>query len=330
MDARRILCIDGGGIKGAIPIGFLARVEEVTGERVVDHFDLIAGTSTGGIIAIGLGLGLSAKDILAFYRDDGPEIFGSVLPSRSASWRERALARCRDSLGRGARLVRWMGAPKHSPVRLRQTLERVFGKRVLGESLTRLLIPAYHGDRRTVYVFKTSHHERLEIDHGSKAVDVALATAAAPTFFRAHEVPSGARLLDGGVWANNPTGMAVVEAVGVLGWSPGKLKVLSLGCGDEVFVPDPDAGLVQLGLGAVTLLMQGQSFASLGTAKILAGDGNIHRVSPIIPKDLFNLDDGRPVDRLAGIGAESARDVRVSAHRDHSDRSIVITRIGPS
>src|SRR5262245_39909007 len=49
--SRRILSIDGGGIKGALPIGFLARVEEITGERIVDHFDLIAGTSTGGIIA---------------------------------------------------------------------------------------------------------------------------------------------------------------------------------------------------------------------------------------------------------------------------------------
>jgi len=210
--------------------------------------------------------------------------------------------------------VRWMVAPKHSPAGLRQALERVFGNRVLGESLTRLLIPAYHGDRRTVYVFKTSHHERLEIDHSSRAVDVALATAAAPTFFRAHQVPSGARLLDGGVWANNPTGMAVVEAVGVLGWR--KLKVLSLGCGDEVFVPNPDAGLFQLGRGAVTLLMQGQSFASLGTAKILAGDGNVHRISPIIPKGLFSLDDGQPVDRLSGIGAESARDALPMLRRE--------------
>jgi len=90
--ARRILAIDGGGIKGALPIGFLARVEEVTGERIVDHFDFIAGTSTGGIIAIGLGLGLPASDVLAFYRNDGAEVFGDIATAARARWRDRLLA----------------------------------------------------------------------------------------------------------------------------------------------------------------------------------------------------------------------------------------------
>ncbi len=75
---KRILSIDGGGIKGALPAGFLAQVEEATGERIVDHFDLIVGTSTGGIIAIGLGLGVSASEILSLFRQDGPVIFGEV------------------------------------------------------------------------------------------------------------------------------------------------------------------------------------------------------------------------------------------------------------
>jgi patatin-like phospholipase/acyl hydrolase len=236
---RRILSIDGGGIKGALPIGFLARVEEVTGERIVDHFDLIAGTSTGGIIAIGLGLGLPASDILAFYRNDGAEVFDDNDTSNMPRWRDRLRARCRNALGRGVRRVRQVVAPKHSPKRLREALERVFGKKMLGESVTRLVIPAYHPDRRTVYVFKTSHHQRFEVDHRTSAVDVALATAAAPTYFPAHRVPSGACLVDGGIWANNPTGLAVVEAIGVLGWDRSNLRVLSLGCTDEVLIPDP-------------------------------------------------------------------------------------------
>jgi len=304
---RRILSIDGGGIKGALPIGFLARVEELTGQRIVDHFDLIAGTSTGGIIAVGLGLGLAASDILAFYRNEGAEVFGGVGTSDVAPWHERVLARCRNALGLWARRVRQVVAPKHSPVRLRQALERVFGEKLLGESLTRLVIPAYHPDRRTVYVFKTSHHERFEVDHRTRAVDAALATAAAPTYFPAHRVPSGACLIDGGIWANNPTGMAVVEAIGVLGWDRTTLKVLSLGCSDEVLIPDPDTGLLQLGSGAIDLLMQGQAFGSLGTAKILVGEGNLHRISPTVPRGLFGLDDVARVDRLAGMGAECAR-----------------------
>ncbi|MEZ0115142.1 patatin-like phospholipase/acyl hydrolase [Catenulispora sp. EB89] len=72
---RKILSIDGGGIKGVFPAAFLAGVEESVEAPIGDYFDLIVGTSTGGIIAIGLGLGLSAQEILAFYETHGPKIF---------------------------------------------------------------------------------------------------------------------------------------------------------------------------------------------------------------------------------------------------------------
>jgi predicted acylesterase/phospholipase RssA len=71
----RILCLDGGGIRGAFTAAALAQWESMSNLRVAEHFDLIAGTSTGGILAIGLGLGLSAGDIVDFYRKQGPVIF---------------------------------------------------------------------------------------------------------------------------------------------------------------------------------------------------------------------------------------------------------------
>ena len=77
---RRILTIDGGGLKGALPAAFLAEIEEATGKRIVDHFDLIAGTSTGGIIAIGLGLGIPARAILNFYVNEGSAVFRQDQP----------------------------------------------------------------------------------------------------------------------------------------------------------------------------------------------------------------------------------------------------------
>ena len=64
---RRILTIDGGGIKGTFPAAFLARLEEELGSPITDYFDLIAGTSTGGILAIGLGMGMSARHLLRFF-----------------------------------------------------------------------------------------------------------------------------------------------------------------------------------------------------------------------------------------------------------------------
>ncbi len=306
---KRILSIDGGGIKGALPAGFLAQVEEATGERIVDHFDLIAGTSTGGIIAIGLGLGVPASEILALFRQDGPVIFGEVQkPGADTGRLSRAAAWVRGAAQQKLRGARRLIAPKHDPAALRSALAKVLGERRLGESLTRLIIPAYNADLRDVCVFKTSHYERFEVDWKMQAVDVALATAAPPTYFRAHALPSGARLFDGGIWAANPVGLAVVEAVGVLGWDRSALRVLSLGCTEEAFVPHPEAGIGHLALDATTLLMQGQSFGSLGTAKILAGPGNVHRVNPVVPMGLFSLDDTSKVDRLAGMGVGCARD----------------------
>ena len=74
----RILSLDGGGVKGTFTASFLAELERMTGKRVVDHFDLITGTSTGGIIAIALGLGVGTEAILGFYERDGPAIFPST------------------------------------------------------------------------------------------------------------------------------------------------------------------------------------------------------------------------------------------------------------
>ena len=71
----KILSIDGGGIKGIAPASFLANIEERTGKKIIDYFDLIVGTSTGGIIALGLGLGFSAREILSLYIDNGEKIF---------------------------------------------------------------------------------------------------------------------------------------------------------------------------------------------------------------------------------------------------------------
>ena len=82
---RRVLTIDGGGIKGVFAASFLAELEKTLGEPLVDHFDLISGTSTGGIIALGLGMGLSAAEILSFYESHGPKIFGKGAPFVSES-----------------------------------------------------------------------------------------------------------------------------------------------------------------------------------------------------------------------------------------------------
>lgn len=299
---RRVLVIDGGGIKGALPAGFLARVEQSIERPIADHFDLIVGTSTGGIIALGLGLGISAEDILSFYRERGPIVF-------SAAGSTTILR------GKFARYAKWAFGPKYSSENLRAELKTVFGERTLGESKTRLVIPAYHRDRRQVYVFKTAHDPRFEVDYKERAVDVALATAAAPLFFPAHKLPAGTQLLDGGIWANNPIMVAVAEAIGVLEWPREQVKVLSLGCTDAttIFPEDPGyLGVGSVGRRVIDLLMQSQSQSSLGMAKVFLGrsrgSDSLIRISPAVPANTFSMDGVKQVAALAGLGDAEARD----------------------
>src|SRR5436190_10521932 len=86
---RRILAIDGGGIKGVFPASFLAAVEHTTGRPIGECFDLVVGTSTGGIIALGLGMGLSAMEIMQFYETLGPGMFANgAVANLVASFRQ--------------------------------------------------------------------------------------------------------------------------------------------------------------------------------------------------------------------------------------------------
>jgi len=209
---KKILAIDGGGIKGVIPASFLSIIEDSIGDKVSNYFDLIVGTSTGGIIALGLGLGFSAREILDFY-----EKHGSVIFKGNRLWR----------------FVRHFGWSKYNQEPLKKALYSIFEERKLGESKNRLVIPSLNLENGEVYIYKTAHHPRLERDYKDSVVDVALATSAAPTYFPTYRSAAGIPLIDGGTWANNPVGLAVVEAVGVLNWPRESLKVLSLGCTTE-------------------------------------------------------------------------------------------------
>lgn len=302
---RKILAIDGGGIKGAFPAAFLASVEEAAGKRVADHFDLIAGTSTGGIIALGLGLGLSARDILRFYQEHGRRVFGQQ--SEGSGF----LSRLSSYLHRQKRRVRQLVGPAYDSGALRTALEGAFGAKLLGDSSVRLIVPAYSINTRSVYVFKTAHHPRFEVDHKRAAVDVALATAAAPTYFPAHEMADDALLVDGGIWANNPTGMAAVEAIGVLGWPGESLRILSIGCTEPLYTCPARGGRLDLVLSLNTFFQQGQSVASLGTAKLLCGHSDslprLFRYSVDVADGKIELDSVSAIAELGGMGATVAR-----------------------
>lgn len=296
---RRILSIDGGGILGAFPAAFLAEMERGLDRPVGSYFDLIAGTSTGGILALGLGMGMRASEILDLYENRGSEIFGG---------KRGVLV---DFLVRNLRRVRWFFRNKYDSDRLRKVLRDVFGEKLIGEAKTRLVVPAWNPLTKSVHIYKTAHHPRLRTDYRSSVVDAALATSAAPSYFQQHVTQHGVGLIDGGIWANNPVAVAVVEAIAVLGWPRESLHVLSLGCLEETYSVPKHAGLGGVGLNILKLFMDGQSYGAMGMAKLLTDDEHgrraIYRVDSAVPRGVYKMDDASVVQEMKGLGHSHAR-----------------------
>ncbi|GJM32929.1 MAG: hypothetical protein DHS20C18_19300 [Saprospiraceae bacterium] len=197
----KVLAIDGGGIKGLYSTRVLQEIEQRYGDCfLADHFDLICGTSTGGLIALALSLRKKAREVADFYVQKGDKIFPY------SSWLSRQFAFIRQTL--------WYG--KYGDKALKKCLEEFLGADTrMEDAQVSLCIPSYNLTRGEPIVFKTPHGSFYR-DRKIKMVDVALATSAAPTYFPIAELnyPTIKGLfVDGGVWANNPTLCGVLEAL---------------------------------------------------------------------------------------------------------------------
>ncbi len=307
----RILALDGGGIKGSFTAAAIASWEKQTGLRVVDHFDLIAGTSTGGILALGLGLGLSGQEMLDFYQQRGPVIF--------------PITRIRGRICHTLRHIVW---PKYSQEVLHRELQDAFYKNKGGnpvklrDSLCRLVIPTYHAVAGASHQFRTPHHCDLTADADTNAADAALATAAAPTFFSAAKIANmvaESRYFDGGVWANSPAMAAIIEAVCFLRIPLERIDVLSVGTTEEPFTARGQArpGLCGLKLRAgiigwlwkgkiIDLLMNVQQESSLRLARNLVGEPKFLRVNTVTVPGSYSLDGSKEIGELADLGNRAA------------------------
>jgi uncharacterized protein len=220
----KILSIDGGGIRGIIPALILAEIERRTKRPIAELFDLIAGTSTGGLIALGLtklGAGnkpqYTAQEIAKLY-----ETHGSMIFSRSIWHRLYAAGSFLEE--------------KYPSDGIERVLEEYFGDARLKDVLTNVLISSYEIEKRFPFFFKSSRaKQRADYDFPMKKV--ARATSAAPTYFEplkleAQESPGYYALIDGGVYANNPAMCGYVEAVSTQK-EPCDCLVVSLGTGEH-------------------------------------------------------------------------------------------------
>jgi hypothetical protein len=312
----RILSLDGGGIRGIFTAAVLAELERshLGGRPITACFDLIAGTSTGGIIALGLGAGLSATQLADLYVTRGNEVFP-------------------PSIGGLAKLRAWVRNQWHLVSHLydREGLTRLLGQtlgdRLFGQSCTRLCIPAFEGRHSEVFVFKTPHHADYKTDRFERMTTVGLATSAAPTYFRPLE-HGGYTLVDGGVWANNPIMLAVIEAMTCYNVTRDQIQVLSIGCGEDRYVlsrPEIIHGGIWHWRRVMLAAMRLQSLAATNQARLLLGPSQVIRIDPPELQPPIKLDDWqRSTRELLPLASK-----RLAAHEQRIEELFLVGPVEP-
>ncbi|MDE2104819.1 MAG: patatin-like phospholipase family protein [Patescibacteria group bacterium] len=285
---KKILCIDGGGMRGYLPVAILVELEARTGRRCSELFDGIWGTSIGGIAAGLLGSGVPAKDVLKFFTDDGPKIFKK-------------------------RFGHWIGVfgPRYSA----RVIEAVLAKRFEGcEPRTRLGLTVFDLATQSPYFFKFGPH----LKHLVPLWQAARATSSAQIYFPAFHafLPDGEHVFwDGGNVANNPAVCALADAK--RHWSHHRIVMLSLGCG----TPRVDDGqtlaaarkLVNTdafhnGLATMATLFEADSEEVDYQMRQFLGEHYV-RIQPL-------LDQMLPMDDATPAGLQNLRDAAVNAVRD--------------
>lgn len=194
----KILAIDGGGIKGLYTATVLAKIEEKFDCRIADYFDMLCGTSTGGLLALALSLRIPASTLVDFYKKEGPEIFGldNLISNAFRTFKQTLFG------------------GKYNDDTLKAAITGVLGDAALmSDANTLLCIPSFNLMKGTPRVFKFPHLEgEVPLEKYGRMVDVALATSAAPTYFPIATIDND-YYIDGGVWANNPTLCGLMEAL---------------------------------------------------------------------------------------------------------------------
>ena len=182
----KILSLDGGGIRGAFTAAVLAEIEDRLDQPIGNYFDLVAGTSTGGLIAAAVATGMSATTIVDFYQQKGPAVFSPRPRYKPAKWTRKLamhVARFTSQKALGLQLDGILQA-KYDSAPLREAVHDVFGDQLVGEiTKCRLVVPAVDVTVGRTVVFKTPHLPNLTRDRHFKIADILMATTAAPTFF---------------------------------------------------------------------------------------------------------------------------------------------------
>lgn len=286
----RILSLDGGGIRGLITAVWLDALEKKLGGPVAGRFDLIAGTSTGSILACGLSKGLRAQDIIDLYVKRGREVFPAF---RKRIW---------DRVGRT--LTQGLSAPKYKPKGLTRALQDVFGQTRFGDlAIKPTLVTSYNTLTRTAVVFKNNKPEHAQLP----VWEICTASSSAPTYFPAHVMKLGqaaSPLVDGGVVANNPTACAVAEGLAIQKQRPegqriplARFVVASFGTGQATRpITAKDAkewGALEWAIPIIDVLFDGASDATDYIARQMLLEDHYFRIQTRLDKAFDDMDNAQ-------------------------------------
>lgn len=285
MEMRRILSLDGGGIRGLVSCLWLEGVEDALAQAgkpgLVKHFDVLAGSSTGAMVACGLAIGFTPRQLAEFYRQHRHTIFPGMA--------DRLWSRA------GRLFTQGVSAPRYDARGLEKVLKKVFGDATLGQAQKPLLVTSYDTIARKPVVFKSFKPEHADLPMW----EVCRASSAAPTYFGAHPMTFEGRkraMIDGGVVANNPTACAIAEAMrkDARVDSAQNLVVLSVGTGERSRPIDLASaqswGAIEWAIPIIDVLFDGNTDAVDYIAQHLVGDGYF-RLQAELMTGLDDLDD---------------------------------------
>lgn len=304
--AFKLLCCDGGGIRGVMTAMLIADLDK--------HFNVIAksngfaGTSTGGLIALALAKGVDIKTILDVYLNDGSTIF------TENGWLPRAGsvdAQAQKLLGAGPGYFEC----QYTDTGLLSVANGLLGSSLLSDATKFVAVNSAQLWNGTSWMAQTLSNAKGNAFAGVSMVDAALATSAAPTYFPPHEIPGYGYFADGGLFANNPT-MAAVAELSRIGQSPSGVLAISLGTGISASgiqpsaIPDPlswgtttwmwpDASGGVPAMALMNLMFDATEQAATTQAQQFLG-GNVVRGNVTLPKP-YPLDDWKDVLQLVAL-----------------------------
>jgi len=302
MNKFKILSLDGGGIRGYLSAKILANIEKLLNEanseniNIGQRFDLIVGTSTGGIIACALAIGKSAQYVLELYENLIPKVFKPV--------------------------SKGIFAPKYDNNILKEELRKVLEDKTLKDVITHLCITSVDVDNASPRFHKSGYFDRNSTRLDEKLVDIALATSAAPTYFPLVKTEHSTNLTDGGIVANNPSLVGLIDAMQITN-NLENIVLVSIGTGEQPCMPYKveklqKAGkikwilerknyLIPDGSPLIELLLESQSKLAHFQTKFLLGDRYL-RINPKIMSSI-ELDEVSKLESLRNVADISKQEL---------------------